>query len=60
MPDFERILDQLRFDLADTPEKKAHAAGFIAGKRHARKEIALIVAFVAALVILIAALAAAH
>ena len=58
MPDFERIIDQLRVDLATTPEEKAHALGFIAGKRHARKQIALIVAFALALTVLITVLAA--
>lgn len=59
MPDFERIIDQLRVDLATNPEEKAHALGFIAGKRHARKQIAQIAAFVLALAVLIAVLAAA-
>lgn len=44
MPDFERVLDQLRVDLARTPEERAHAEGFNAGKSHARKEMAKLIA----------------
>jgi len=49
MPDFERVVDQLRLDLAKTPEEKARAVGYIEGKRYARKEIAILTAFVVAL-----------
>ena len=45
MPDFERILDELRIDVANTPEEKARAEGFIEGKSYARKEILYIVIF---------------
>lgn len=30
MADFERVLDDLRLHLAETPEEKARAEGFIA------------------------------
>lgn len=47
MPDFERLIDKLRVDLARTPEERAFAEGFNAGKRRARKELACIAAFLA-------------
>lgn len=44
MPDFERLTDNLREHLADTPEKKGWAAGYAAGKSRARREVAVIAA----------------
>jgi len=44
MPDFERVTDDLRLDLARSPEVRAYVHGFIAGKRKARKEIAVLIA----------------
>ena len=43
MPDFERVLDRMAVDFADTPESKARAEGFVAGKNFARKEIMITV-----------------
>lgn len=55
MPDFERLTDQLRIDMARTPLERARAEGFNAGKRYARKEIALTVAFTAVFAAVVAA-----
>lgn len=55
MSDFERVIDKLRVDLARTPEERARAEGFNAGKGHARKEIAIMVAFCAGMIVLLAA-----
>lgn len=44
MPDFERITDSLREHMARTPEQKAWAAGYSAGKSRARTELAVIAA----------------
>lgn len=44
MPDFERLTDSLREHAAKTPEKKAWAAGYTAGKTRARKEVVAVVA----------------
>lgn len=55
MPDFERVIDQFRVDMARTPEQRAHAEGFNAGKRYARKEIAIMVAFLAGIAVFLAA-----
>ncbi len=41
MPDFERIVDDLRLELAETPEQKQYVLGFIDGKAKARKEMVL-------------------
>jgi hypothetical protein len=46
MPDFERILDDLAIDQANTPEKKSYLMGYKKGKARARLEIALVFAFV--------------
>ena len=43
MPDFERPLDDLRRELAETDEEKAWVDGYIVGKSYARKEILIIV-----------------
>ena len=53
MPDFERTTDSLRVYVARTPEEKAYARGFIAGKYYARKQAAWCVAFAAAISIII-------
>lgn len=45
MPDFERVLDELRLDLAKTPEEKSYAEGYIAGKNYARKEMLYTILF---------------
>lgn len=42
MPDFERILDSLRVEVAKSPAEKSFEQGFIAGKNQARYEIAAI------------------
>lgn len=47
MPDFERVFDEISLDLANTPEERARAEGFIAGKNYARREIAYMVIFFA-------------
>lgn len=54
MPDFERVTDQLAIDLADTPERRAWVEGWIAGKRVARKQVTVVVAFFAVLALVIA------
>ncbi len=59
MPDFERVFDQMRIDLARTPEERAHAEGFIAGKKYARKEIAYMAAFITAVGVFLWALVSA-
>ena len=60
MPDFERLTDKLMLDLAKTPEQTAYAQGYVAGKTRARKEIALIVAFVDGVFLLTLAFVVAH
>jgi hypothetical protein len=45
MPDLEQIADDLRMELAKTPEDKAFASGYIKGRNHARKEFAIAMAF---------------
>lgn len=55
MPDFERLIDQLREDMARTPEERAYAEGFNAGKRYARKKIAIMAAFWAVIAVFLAA-----
>ena len=55
MPDFERVIDQLRLDLAKSPVEIARAEGFIAGKRYARKQVAFVAACAAAIAVLLAA-----
>lgn len=54
MPDFERVVDQLRCDLAKTPEDLAFAKGVIAGKTRARKEVLVIAAFLALIGVVVA------
>jgi hypothetical protein len=39
VPDFERVIDQLRIDMADTRPDKAYWEGYAKGKTKARKEI---------------------
>jgi len=53
MPDMERLTDELRVDLAKTPEDKAWARGFNAGKYFARKQAAWCVVFGAVIAVLI-------
>jgi len=43
MPDFERVTDKLMLDLARSPEENAYIRGYLAGKRKARKEVAVLV-----------------
>jgi Flp pilus assembly protein TadB len=50
MPDFERIFDKARVDLASTEEDRQYEIGFTAGKTRARKEV--LVVFVICLVAL--------
>lgn len=47
MPSFERILDKLRYDMAETPEEKEFVRGYIKGKSRARKEVLYICIFLA-------------
>jgi hypothetical protein len=43
MPDFERITDKLREDMARTERHRhEYARGFTAGKSHARKQVAVV------------------
>jgi|LakMenEpi03Aug12_release.lakeMendotaPanAssembly.Ray.scaffolds.fasta_scaffold6781673_1 hypothetical protein len=44
MPDMERITDSLKLHLARDPQQRKWQEGFIAGKRQARIEVAVIVA----------------
>lgn len=53
MSDFERILDQFMLDMADTPERKKYAEGFIDGKRFAYKSVAYSFGFVAVVILII-------
>lgn len=39
MPSFEKLFDELRDDLATTPEEKAYNKGYKDGRSYARKEI---------------------
>lgn len=50
MPDFERLTDKMRCDLAATPEEMHWAMGFSAGKTYARKEIAVVLCVLAVVV----------
>ena len=45
MPDFERVFDDLRLDLAETPDDKAYVEGYIDGKKYARKELLILMLF---------------
>lgn len=47
MPDFERILDQLRVDMVETPEEAAWHRGYVRGKTRARREIVSVVCVIA-------------
>lgn len=60
MPDLERLTDTLMLDLAATPEQVAYANGYIAGKNRARKEVAILVAFVPGMMLLVLAIVAAQ
>ncbi|KMQ73764.1 hypothetical protein Msub_13208 [Marinobacter subterrani] len=53
MPDMERLTDELRVHLAKTPEDKAYARGFNAGKYFARKQAAWCVVFGAVVAVVI-------
>lgn len=44
MPDFERLTDSLREEVATTPEEREWAKGYTVGKSRARLEVAVIVA----------------
>jgi hypothetical protein len=43
MPDFERLTDKLRADLATSPEERAYAKGYTAGKSRARFEVLAVI-----------------
>jgi hypothetical protein len=43
MPDFERLIDSLRAELATSPEERAYAEGYTAGKSRARFEVLAVV-----------------
>ncbi|WP_165495672.1 hypothetical protein [Marinobacter halodurans] len=49
----ERLIDDLRVHLASTPEERAYARGFNAGKYFARKQAAWCFAFGAVIAVLI-------
>lgn len=49
MPDFERVLDNLRVDLAKNELERQRAIGFIEGKRFARKEMLFLLLIVIAI-----------
>lgn len=53
MPDMERLTDRLMLDMAQTPDQKAYARGYIDGKNYARKEIAYAVLFIVAIVLIV-------
>lgn len=53
MPSFEKVFDQLLVDLADTPEEKARAEGYIEGKSYARKEMLCLLLFMASIAAII-------
>jgi hypothetical protein len=53
MPDFERVVDQLRIDLAKTPEQKVYAVGLVAGKNRVRKEAMIVCIVVLVLVVVL-------
>lgn len=53
MPDFERITDDLHLHLAGTPEEKAYAKGFIAGKNYARKEVLILILLMFIIVLIV-------
>jgi hypothetical protein len=44
MPDFERVTDSLREHVAKSPEAKAWAQGYAAGKTRARWEVVVVLA----------------
>ena len=44
MPDMERIIDSLQLELERDPLRKMWRRGFIAGKKRARIEVAIVVA----------------
>ena len=52
MPDFERLIDSLRAELATSPEERAYAEGYTAGKSRARFEVLAVVVVLAVLVVL--------
>lgn len=58
MPDMERLTDKLMLNLAKTPEQKAYAKGYIAGKIRARKEVAILAAFLPGMALLVLAIVA--
>lgn len=60
MPDMEHLIDQLMCDLAHTPDQLAYAKGYIAGKKRARKEFAILVALWIGMAILVIAILAAR
>ncbi len=60
MPDMERLTDKLMLDLAVTPEQKAYAEGYLAGKTWARKEIVVVTAFLFGVALLVLAVVAGH
>jgi len=55
MPDFERLTDKLAIDMAKTPEHRAWVEGWIAGKKLARRQVAIAIAFIVVLVAVVAA-----
>ena len=60
MPDLERLTDKLMIDLAASSEQVSYAKGYVEGKTHARKEIAIITAFVPGVVLVVLAIIAAQ
>ena len=50
MPDFERVFDKMRLDLARNEEERQYAKGYIDGKKYARKELLYSVLFLGAVI----------
>jgi hypothetical protein len=57
MPDLERFFDEMRVDLAGTPEEKSYWRGYVEGKKVARVEVAITFGVILGLVVLILAMA---
>lgn len=51
MPDFERVLDNLRVDLAEDELERQRAMGFIEGKRFARREMLFVLLILMAIAV---------
>lgn len=56
MRDLEQLTDELRLELAKTPEDKAYVLGFVDGKAWARKQVFRYTMFFAITIVIVAAL----